>query len=239
MISFDHVSFAYEPDRPVLSDVSFSIGAGEAVGLIGANGAGKSTLLQLILGLLAPTAGQILVGGLPVTKENLREIRRKAGLLMQSSENQLFLPTVREDMAFGPRNYMVSAEETERRIDEVLARLDLAHLKDRYNHKLSGGERRMAAIAVVLCLEPEILLMDEPTITLDPKNRRRVITITQSLTQTRLIASHDLDMILDTCSRVILLADGTVAADGPADEVLRDRALLEAHGLELPLRLQG
>ncbi|MBR0398680.1 MAG: ABC transporter ATP-binding protein [Eubacterium sp.] len=236
MIQFHNVTYAYESDRPVLQNLSFTIEQGESVGLIGANGAGKSTLMKLLLGLLTDLQGEILAGGIPVKKENLKEIRKKLGFVLQNSDNQMFMPTVYEDMMFGPLNYMLSREEAEQRVDAVLKKLDMEYLKHRHNHKISGGEKRMAAIATVLAMEPEIILMDEPTSALDPYNRRIVINTIRELPQTKLIASHDLDMILDTCDRVLLLSDGTLAADGPADLILRDRELLEANHLELPLR---
>ncbi|MCR5371723.1 MAG: energy-coupling factor ABC transporter ATP-binding protein [Clostridium sp.] len=236
MIEFRNVNFSYEKGKPVLTDLSFQIPDGEAVGLIGANGAGKSTVMKLITGLLYGE-GEILVDGLRVCRENLAQIRKKTGFVLQNSDNQMFMPTVFEDMMFAPLNYMLSRPEAEERVDRVLAALGLQDLKHRYNHKISGGEKRMAAIATILAMEPETILMDEPTSALDPCNRRIVINTIRGLPQTKLISSHDLDMILDTCSRVILLSDGAVAADGPAQEILRDRALLESHHLELPLSL--
>ena len=238
MIEFQNVSFAYEKGRPVLRDLSFRIEDGEAVGLIGANGAGKSTVMKLLLGLLQGE-GKILVDGVEVRRETLGEIRRKLGFVLQDSDDQMFMPTVYEDMIFAPLNYMLSREEADARVDAVLARLHLEELKHRYNHKISGGEKRMAAIATILAMEPEAILMDEPTSALDPYNRRVVINTIRELPQTMLIASHDLDMILDTCSRVILLSNGAIAADGSAEELLRDRALLEANRMELPLSLTG
>lgn len=235
MIQFKHVSFSYEPDRPVLTDVSFTIGDGESVGLIGANGAGKSTIMKLILGLITPAGGEIIVDGIPVRKDTLKEIRRKLGFVLQDSDNQMFMPTVYEDMIFAPLNYMVSRGETDRRVDAVLEKLGIQDLKHRYNHKISGGEKRMAAIATILAMEPDTILMDEPTSALDPFNRRIVIRAIRELAQTKLLSSHDLDMILDTCDRVILLSGGRIAADGPADTILRDKELLEAHRMELPL----
>ena len=238
MIEFREVSFSYDGEHPVVENLSFTIKKGESVGLIGANGAGKSTLMKLLLGLLSGT-GEILVGGLPVIKKNLPSIRQKLGFVLQDSDNQMFMPTVYEDMIFGPRNYGLSKEEAERRVDEVLAQLDLTALKYRHNHKLSGGEKRMAAIATILAMQPEAILMDEPSTALDPVNRRTVIRTVNALPQTKLIASHDLDMILDTCDRVILLANGKIVADGKADAILRDKALLEANRMELPFCLQG
>ena len=237
MIEFQNVSFSYG-DVPVVENLSFTIQKGETVGLIGANGAGKSTIMKLMLGLLSGS-GEIQVDGLPVCRDNLAEIRKKIGFVLQDSDNQMFMPTVYEDMIFGPRNYGLSKEETEKRVDAVLTQLGLQDLKYRHNHKISGGEKRMAAIATILAMEPEMILMDEPSTALDPVNRRTVINTINRLPQTKLIASHDLDMILDTCQRVILLSHGTIVADGDAETILRDKALLEANRMELPFCLQG
>ena len=237
MIEFDNVSFAYESGAPVLKNVSFRIADGESVGLIGANGAGKSTVMKVLLGLL-PCEGKVLVDGVEVGRGTLYEVRRKLGFVLQNSDHQMFMPTVYEDMIFGPLNYGASREEAEARADAALERLGISELKHRHNHKLSGGEKRMAAIATILAMEPEAILMDEPTAALDPYNRRLVINIIRSFSQTKLITSHDLDMIRDTCSRVILLSGGQIAADGAAETILRDRTLLEANRMELPLSLQ-
>ena len=237
MIEFRNVSFSYG-DAPVVENLSFSIQKGETVGLIGANGAGKSTIMKLMLGLISGT-GEINVDGLPMNRQNLAEIRRKIGFVLQDSDNQMFMPTVYEDMIFGPRNYGLSKEETEKRVDSVLAQLGLQSLKHRHNHKISGGEKRMAAIATILAMEPEMILMDEPSTALDPVNRRTVINTINRLPQTKLIASHDLDMILDTCQRVILLSRGAIVADGEAEAILRDQQLLEDNRMELPFCLQG
>ena len=234
MIVLEHLSFAYEKDRPVLRDLSFRIEIGESVGLIGANGAGKSTLMKALLGLIG-AEGKLLVDGLEVRRENLAAVRRKLGYVLQDSDNQMFMPTVWDDMLFGPLNYGLSREEAGEKAEAVLASLGLQELKTRANHKLSGGEKRMAAIATVLAMEPEVLLMDEPTSNLDPYNRRIVINTIRALPQTKIITSHDLDMILDTCERVILLSGGTVAADGPAGEILQNKSLLEENRMELPI----
>ncbi len=238
MLEFRNVSFGYDRTSPVIRDLSFKINDGETVGLIGANGAGKSTVMKLILGLLSGE-GEILLDGVEVKKETLSEIRKKIGFVLQDSDDQMFMPTVYEDMIFGPMNYGMSREEADRKADEVLEKLGITALKHRHNHRLSGGEKRMAAIATILAMEPEVILMDEPTAALDPYNRRIVINAVNGLTQTRIITSHDLDMIMDTCERVILLSSGRIAADGPAETILRDRALLEENRLELPLCLQG
>ncbi len=247
MIQFENVTFAYEKGKPVITEVSFEIGKGENVGLIGANGAGKSTVMKLLLGLAGPgagagagsqTEGRILVDGLEVIPRNLAEVRRKLGFVLQNSDNQMFMPTVLEDMLFGLLNYGMSRQEAMQRVDRVLKELGQENLRDLYNHKISGGEKRMAAVATVLAMDPEVLLMDEPTSALDPYNRRIIIDTIRKLPCTKIITSHDLDMIYDTCSRVILLSRGAVAADGPAEEILRDKELLEANRMELPLRFQ-
>ena len=236
MIEFDNVSFSYESNAPVIKGLSFRIEDGESVGLIGANGAGKSTIMKLLLGLVQGE-GKILVDDIEVNKENLGKIRKKLGFVLQNSDNQMFMPTVYEDMMFGPLNYMVSREEADKRVNEVLDRLGLQHLKNKYNHKISGGEKRMAAIATVLAMEPEAVLMDEPTSALDPYNRRVVINTIKELSQTKIITSHDLDMIMDTCERVILISGGAIVADGRAEDILSDQKLLEANHMELPLSL--
>ena len=226
MIEFRNVSFSYDRQQSVVEGLSFSIQKGESVGLIGANGAGKSTIMKLLLGLLSGD-GQILVDGLELNKKNLAAVRQKIGFVLQDSDNQMFMPTVYEDMCFGPLNYGLSREETDARVDAVLKSLGIEKLKHCYNHKISGGEKRMAAIATILAMEPEAILMDEPSTALDPVNRRTVINTIRRLPQTKLIASHDLDMILDTCQRVILLSGGKIVADGPVEEILYNRELLE------------
>ena len=238
MIEFRDVSFSYERGTPVLEHLSFRIEAGETVGLIGANGAGKSTIMKLLLGLISGE-GEVLVDGTPVQKTTLAEIRRKLGFVLQNSDHQMFMPTVYEDMMFAPLNYGVARDEAEKRVDAVLRQLGVEELKHRHNHRISGGEKRMAAIATILAMEPDAILMDEPTAALDPYNRRIVINTIRDLQQTKLITSHDLDMILDTCERVILLSDGKIVADGAAKAILRDKALLEAHHLELPFCFAG
>lgn len=238
LIEFQNVSFSYDGKTPAAASLELVIKKGETVGLIGANGAGKSTIMKMIPGLLWGS-GRITVDGLCVTKENLSEIRKKIGYVLQDSDNQMFMPTVYEDMMFGLRNYGMTKEAAEEQVDQVLGILGLTDLKYRHNHRISGGEKKMAAIATVLAMQPEVILMDEPTTALDPVNRRTVIRTIQSLPQTKLIASHDLDMILETCDRVILLSRGTVVADGDCRTILKDRELLEKNRMELPLCMQA
>lgn len=237
MINFENLYFAYDKSLPVLDNISLSISKGETIGLIGANGAGKSTLMKCLLGLL-PFTGKILVDNLEVCEDNLKKIRQKLGFIFQNSDNQMFMPTVIEDITFGLVNYGITKDQAEKKADIILEKLNIKDLKNRHNHKLSGGEKRMAAIATVLAMEPEALLMDEPTSTLDPYNRRLIINTVNSLSQTKIITSHDLDMILETCSRVVLLSGGKIVADGPTEEILKNKELLEAHKMELPFRFQ-
>lgn len=231
-------SFSYEKEQPVIRNLTFGIRRGEAVGLIGANGVGKSTILKMLTGLLEHE-GSVRMFGMEVCREHLSEIRRRTGYVFQDSDNQLFMPTVYDDLAFAPRNYGMSREETNARVDEALERTGITYLKHRQNYKMSGGEKRMACIAVVLAMQPDVILMDEPSIALDPYNRRTLIRTLNQMPETKLIASHDLDMILETCGRVILMGAEGIRADGDAEEILKDRKLLESCRLELPFCLQG
>lgn len=238
MINIEQASFGYEKSEYIVDHISFHIREGEKVGLIGANGTGKSTLMKMLTGLVGHE-GSIKICGTEVSKKTLAEIRAHLGFVFQDSDSQLFMPTVYDDLAFAPRNYGMSKEEVENRVDEALERMGILHLKYKENYKMSGGEKRMASIATILAMRPKIILMDEPSIALDPYNRRTLIKNIQSMPETMLIASHDLDMILDTCTRVILMHEGKINADGSANEILRDQALLESCHLELPLRLQS
>ena len=238
MIRVENCTCGYGGDAPVLHQLSFRIAEGERVGLIGANGAGKSTIMKCMVGLLS-AEGTVCIAGREVCRKELPWIRRQIGYVLQDSDNQMFMATVKQDMIFGPMNYGMSAAEAEKLAKQTLEELGMEFLWDRQNHRLSGGEKRMAALATILTMNPRILLMDEPSLALDPGNRRRLIQVVNHLPQTKLIASHDLDMILDTCQRVILLSRGKIVADGPADHILRDQALLEANRMELPFCLQG
>ena len=236
MLTTHHLTCLFDADHGI-RDITLSIGAGERVGLIGANGAGKTTLLRCLVGLL-PAEGTLTVAGLPMTPAHLPAIRRAVGYVLQDPDDQLFMPTVLEDMIFGPVNAGVPREEAIRRADACLAELGLTSLRGRQNHRLSGGEKKMASIAVILTMAPSILLFDEPSAYLDPGNRRRLISLLMSRHETQVIASHDLDMIAETCDRVVVMDKGRLVCDGRVSEVLTDKALLEAHGLELPFCLQ-
>ena len=217
--------------------MSFSVREGERVAVVGANGAGKSTLLLALVGILNRSGGSVSIGGVPVERARLPEIREKAGLVFQNPDDQLFMPRVCDDVAFGPRNYGATEEEAGRAAESVLRELGIEHLKDRMSHRLSGGEKRMVAIASVLSMHPSVLLLDEPTSFLDPRARRGMIRELARLPHTQLIATHDLDMALELCGRVLILKEGRLCADGPAKKLLSDQKLLTDCGLELPLCL--
>lgn len=238
-IDLEQVNYSYDAGSPVLKDITFTAREHDSIGLIGANGAGKSTLLKLLVGLHLNYTGSIRVEDIPVEKNTLPVIREKIGYVFQDSDSQLFMSTVAEDVAFAPRNYGLSEEEVARRVENALGRIHIEHLKNRQIYKLSGGEKKMVSIATILSMTPDIILMDEPSIALDPKNRRRLIHILNEFDHLKIIASHDLDMILDTCSRVILIDEGRIIRDGATKEILTDKDLLEAHGLELPFCMQG
>lgn len=234
-----NLQFVYPDGQEAIKNISFTIHHGESVGVIGANGAGKSTLMMLIMGVLFPTSGEVLVGDVPLTKKTLPMIRQRLGMVFQNPDDQLFMTSVYDDVAFGPRNYMMDEREVENRVKEALEAVGIAHLKDRAPYKLSGGEKRSAAIAAVLSMQPDILIMDEPTSGLDPRARRRVIDFLKNFKHTKIITGHDLDMVFETCKRVIVIHQGEVAADGEGTEILRNSKLLENCGLEMPLSFRN
>lgn len=232
-----NLNFSYEKEKEVLKNINFKASGMESIGIIGANGVGKSTFLRTLVGLELGFTGTVNIDGIFVGKKTLPDIRERIGYVFQDSENQLFMNTVYEDLAFAPRNYGMSEEEVNTRVQNALELIDIEHLKDKQIWKMSGGEKKMAAIATVLAMTPDIIIMDEPSIALDPKNRRRLINIINNLECLKIIASNDMDLVMDTCSRVILFTDGEIVYDGPADSILRDKELLESNGLERPLCL--
>jgi cobalt/nickel transport system ATP-binding protein len=236
-IAVTGLSFAYPGGPAVLDQLRFDVAAGETVGLVGPNGAGKTTLFLCLAGVVRLTPAQARVAGLdPATDRKL--LPAKVGIVFQNSDDQLFSTTVGDDVAFGPLNLKLPAEEVRRRVADALVQVGLAGFEPRVPHHLSGGEKRRAALAGVLAMQPEILLLDEPSMFLDPRGRRGLLSLLGALGRTQVIASHDLDMILDLCQRVLVLDRGRLIADGPTDKILADAALLEAHGLEVPYRLR-
>lgn len=222
-----------------LASVSFRVTHGEAVAVIGANGAGKSTLLYHLNGTLAASSGTVRIGDTLLTPATLPQVRRTVGMVFQNPDDQLFMNTVYEDVAFGPLNMGICGEELDQRVVEALAGVDAAHLQQKAPYHLSGGEKKRVAIATVLAMSPDILVMDEPTGGLDPFSRRQVMELLAGFRHTRIVASHDLDMVLELFPRTIILHQGVVAADGPTAQIFRDRELLARCRLEQPLAMQG
>lgn len=238
-IECKNVSFSYENGIEVLKNINIKTGDNEAIGIIGANGAGKSTLLRILVGLELNFQGEVTVNKIPISKNTLPEIRSQIGYLFQNSDNQLFTQNVYSEVAFALRNYGFDEKIIEKRVIQALDIVGITHLRDKKIYKMSGGEKKMVSIATILAMEPNIVLLDEPSIALDPKNRRTLINILNRLDFMKLIASHDLDMILETCDRVILISEGRIVCEGPTEEILRNKELLEANRLELPLCLGG
>ncbi len=237
VIRVEQLSFHYPDGRAALREVSFSVADGETVGLIGPNGAGKSTLLLHLNGLLGqPPApeGRVTVDDLPVAEPHLAEIRRRVGLLFQDPDDQLFCTTVAEDVGFGPRQLGLSPEEIPRRVTDALRQVELEGFAARVPQHLSLGEKKRVALAGVLACRPRVLLFDEPTANFDPRGRREFIALCRRLPATKLIASHDLEMILALCDRVLVLDGGRLVAEGETRAVLGDEPLMLAHGLEKP-----
>jgi cobalt/nickel transport system ATP-binding protein len=228
------VAYAYPDGHQALHGVDLTVAAGERMALLGPNGAGKTTLILHLNGILLPSAGQVHVGGLPVTKPNLREVRRRVGIVFQDPDDQLFMPTVRDDVAFGPANLGVRDEALGKTVAEALDAVGMAGAADRPPHHLSFGQRRRVALATVLAMDPQVLVLDEPTSNLDPAARRDLADILVALPVTVLIATHDLPYALELCPRSVILDGGVIVADGPTAEILADAELMAAHRLELP-----
>jgi cobalt/nickel transport system ATP-binding protein len=234
MIAARGLRFAYAGGRCALDGIDLDVAAGERVALLGPNGAGKTTLMLHLNGLLAGD-GHLDVAGLRVGRDDVRELRGRVGLVFQDPDDQLFMPTVREDVAFGPLNLGLSPAEALGRVEEALARVRMTHAADRPPHALSMGERRRVAIATVLAMRPRLLVLDEPSANLDPRARRELVEVLEDVGDTMLVATHDLPLAAQLCERAVLLDAGRVVADGPVVELLADEALLARHDLELPL----
>jgi cobalt/nickel transport system ATP-binding protein len=228
------LEFAYPDGTPALRGVDLEIEAGERVAILGPNGAGKTTLALHLNGILESGTGTIAVGGLPVIESNYAEVRRRVGLVFQDPNDQLFMPSVREDVAFGPANLGFSGEQLERTVDQALAVVAGAEFAHRPPHHLSGGEKKRAALATVLAMEPDVLVFDEPSSGLDPAGRRELIGTLTDLPMTQLVITHDLPFALELCPRAVIVNEGRVVADGLTLELLRDDDLLATNRLELP-----
>ncbi len=239
IVEVQDLKFTYPDKTPALQSVSFRIEHGESVAIVGANGAGKSTLLLHLNGYLTPVSGKVRIGDYPLTKETVMEARRTVGMIFQDPDDQLFMPTVFDDVAFGPLNLGLPIDEVHSRVKIALETVGVLGLKDRPSYRLSSGQKRRVAIATVLSMSPDILVMDEPTSGLDPQARRQLIEMLKTFKHSKIIATHDLDMVMDLCERTIVVHEGRIKADGPTSEIFHDEKLLAESHLEKPLRLQG
>lgn len=235
-LSVTDLRFCYPGEHhDALHGLNIEIEAGECVAILGPNGSGKTTFVMHLNGLLSTQSGEVRIGDTPVVEEHLREIRRRVGAVFQDADDQLFMSTVREDVAFGPANLGLSGRELDELVERTLQRVGAEGYADRNPHHLSGGEKRRVAIATVLSMEPEVLVLDEPTSGLDPAGRRELIDLLSSLAQTQLIVTHDLPLALQLCARSVIVSGGQIVADAPTAELLSDTALLAEHRLELPM----
>lgn len=239
IVEVRNLRHVYPDGTPALNDVSFRITHGESVAIIGANGAGKSTLLHHLNGYLVPSSGEVRIGDIPVSKGTLAEIRHAVGMVFQDPDDQLFMPTVFDDVAFGPYNLGLAERDVEQRVKDALEQVGASHLSSKPPYNLSGGEKKRVAIATVLSMNPNILVMDEPTNGLDPFARRQLMTILMNFDHTKILTTHDLDMVLTICNRVIVLSQGKVRADGTPLQIFGDDDLLSECHLEKPLSMQG
>jgi len=238
LIIAEEVSFFYPDGTKALDNLSLTILAHESAGIIGANGAGKSTLVNHLNGFFLPHNGKISIAGLEIKKKNIEKIRQQVGLVFQNPDDQLFTARLYDDVLFGPLNLGMNKQDIDAEAEKLLRDLDLWELRDKPPSHLSQGQKRFAAFATVLIMRPSLLVMDEPTSDLDPRNRRKLINLVNTLRSTKITVSHDLDFIWDTCDQAYIMAEGRITAHGATREILSNRELLEANGLELPLRLQ-
>ncbi len=239
IIEVNDLRHIYHDGTTGISDVSLRIVHGESVAVIGPNGAGKSTLLLHLNGFLQPSSGTVRIGDVPLTKETAFIVRRTVGMIFQDPDDQLFMPTIHDDVAFGPYNLGLPQDEVEKRVNDALSLMEITHLGNKPPYRLSAGEKRRAAIATVLSMMPDILVMDEPTTGLDPFGRRQLIGILKQFTHTKIIATHDLDLVSDLCERAIVIHEGSIRADGPTFEIFKDDELLRECRLEKPFSMQA
>jgi len=239
VLELSDIHFAYEKDRPVFKGLSLTVSQGQRVGIVGPNGAGKSTLLLMLNGILKARQGSVKVMGDQLTAQSETHIKQQVGLVFQNPEDQLFCPTVFEDVAFGPLNFGLSREQAQQRVQQALKEVGLNNLAHRSTLNLSFGEKKLVALAGVLAMNPQIVALDEPTSNLDAIHRRKIMRWIQENGRTCLITSHDLDMIFDTCHRTVILNRGKIVADGPSQQILKNKKLLEENDLELPFRFQS
>lgn len=239
IVQAENLTHTYSDGTTGISNISFRITHGESVALVGANGAGKSTLLLHLNGCLMATEGEIRIGDYPLNKANIKAVRRSVGMVFQEPDDQLFMPTVFDDVAFGPISLGLPEDQVTNRVEDALETVGAKHLTNRQPYRLSGGEKRAVAVATILATSPDILVLDEPTSNLDPVSRRRLIELLKTFDHTKIIATHDLDMALDVCERTIVMHNGNITADRPTPDVFNDDELLGQSGLERPLSMQA
>lgn len=239
LLSIKNLCYDYPDGTHALDHISFNVGREESIGIIGANGAGKSTLVNHLNGYYLPSSGSIEVDRVPLSKNTQEHFRRNVGVIFQNADDQLFMARIYDDVAFGLINLGFSKSEVEIKVKDILEQFGLWELHNRPPSNLSQGQKRYVAMATVLVMKPSILVLDEPTSDLDPRHRRQLIgMLKEHHHMTKIIVSHDLDFIWDTCTRVLVLTQGMIVADGAREQILKDQYLLESNGLELPLRLQ-
>ncbi|WP_294374139.1 energy-coupling factor ABC transporter ATP-binding protein [uncultured Clostridium sp.] len=231
MINIENLNYCYEDGKKALENIDLKIKEGETIGLLGGNGAGKSTLIKLLVGILQPSSGKIEVDNIETNKKNLKEIRKKVGVVFQNSDNQLFMNKVYDDIAFGPRNNKMDESDIKKKIFDISKKLEIENLLDKSPNNLSGGEKRKVSIGTVLVMEPSYILFDEPTSFLDPKGKRLFIETIKHINTAKIIATHDLDMVKKICSRVIILNAGRIVYNGSVEEALSDKEKLEIWSL--------
>jgi len=238
IIEFKNVNYSYNNDSLQINDISFAVSKNERIGIIGANGAGKSTLLKLLLGLIKPTSGDIIFNNEIIDKKNLKMVRKKIGYAFQDPDNQLFMPTVYDDITFTAKQEKKTEEECFNIANKVLRDIDALYLMDKTPYKLSGGEKRLASLAVALSNNPEVLVLDEPTVGLDPRSRRKLIKLLNKRKETFLLTTHDMDMAYEVCGRIIIFFNGRLIADDSVNNIFNNEELLTTSHLEMPLQLQ-
>lgn len=239
VVKANNLQYSYPDGTNALREISFEAYRGQSLAITGANGAGKSTLLLHLNGLLTPTSGTLTIQNIALGPKNREEVQRRVGLVFQNPDDQLFMPTVWQDVTFGPLNLGLSAEEVRARATEALNQVDALHLKERPPYRLSAGEKRRVALATVLAMQPDILVLDEPTTGLDPCNRRQLIQLLNGFGHTLILASHDLDLVMEVCERTLVLHEGKIAGEGPTREIFTDGGLLQRCHLEKPLGMRG
>lgn len=237
-VEIDTLNYKYDDGTVALDSISLTVNKGESLGIIGANGAGKSTLVNHLNGYFLPQSGLVKIHNIELSRKTQEQVRQLVGVVFQVADDQLFMPRIYDDIAFGPRNLGLNGKALEEAVEDVLRKLGLWELRDRAPSRLSAGQKRFCSFATVLVMQPSIIVMDEPTSDLDPRHRRQLINFIRSFNATKITVSHDLDFIWDICDRVVIMFQGKIVVDGLTKDLLNSKALLEKYELELPLRFQ-